>query len=348
MTIVVEKKRLSELRVSASSLCAIREDTFLAACKGSSGSDLLLLSVDASKVETHEIARVNGSRNFALNYLNGRVFIGVDNMLLGKEKGLWKTLIVSENSENVFWHVIASERGVLYAQEYGEPPSNVYTSRNGQEWEILVTVKDLDRTARHFHCVSYDSYRKMLIATLGDGNCVRISVLPDGDVKWKAVYKGPWQVLPIVVTKDLVVFGMDSGIADGGLVLWHPEKDQFQVLKLRWETGKNKPIQMSDLRLLENGIWLAALSSPRAIIASRDLARWCPILVEQHSTGVNYPMAISEGSKTVAFTTGERLLVMDKSSLDEMMCSGPFPIHEYKSFLQELVGVAYVLKRRLS
>lgn len=339
------QRQLTESSLRASSVCNMEKDNFLLVCKGE-GSALHLLAMDSLSLKSQEIACLEGSRNLIVNHINDVIFVGVDDRLMTNAKGSWKTVIQSENTNNIFWHICRSGKGTLYAQEYGEPPTSIHISKNLDKWENLVTAEEIDPKARHFHSICYDEYRRMLIATLGDGNQVRIAVLYDDDEDWTPIYKGAWQVLPIVVLRDLVVFGMDSGIASGGLVLWYPAKDRFEVIKLKWKTKKNRIIQMADLKLLSNGIWVATLGSSQAIIASRDLKNWYSFYVDETVSGFNHTMAIAEGKDKVAYVTGKKMLLTTKAFLEELVNGEKPVICPHRSMLQELIGVGHVIKRR--
>jgi len=337
----------SKLEIPASSVCCPKDDTFLVAHRGINTANIHLTALSGHpKIKTDLIASFEGSRNFLLKNIDRKIFIGVDNQLLLNEQGSWDLVVRSKNTSNVFWHMCKSSNEMLYVQEYGQPPTNIYMSGDGRLWEYLATSKDVDSTAKHFHSICYDPYRKMLIATFGDGNLVRIAVLMDNERKWRRVYGGAWQVLPIVVQENVIVFGMDSGITNGGLVLWYPDQDRFEVLHLRWLGRSVRFMQMSDLKLLSNRIWVAALGRPQALIASLDLENWYSIYVESLDAAFNHLMAICEGKEIVALTTGKGLVFITKRDLPKLIAESQVAIVENKGIRNKLMGVGSVLKKR--
>ena len=89
---------------------------------------------------------------------------------------------------NTNWHACDSPEGIV-VQEYGEPPTSLYMSRDGFSWIRILANVDVDPTSRHFHYVAYDPYRDLLYATLGDGNMVRAIAVRGAS--WRAIYRGP-------------------------------------------------------------------------------------------------------------------------------------------------------------
>ena len=62
--------------------------------------------------------------------------------------------------------------------------------------------KDIDLLSRHFHYIAFDEERRVLIATLGDGNIVRVAISADCRSSWRPLYKRPWQFVPVLVEED--------------------------------------------------------------------------------------------------------------------------------------------------
>ncbi len=56
----------------------------------------------------------------------------------------------------------------------------------------------------------------------------------DLEIDSEYLYKGPWQFVPIVVLKHMVVFGFDSGIARGGIGVFCPEHGRWSFIFLKW------------------------------------------------------------------------------------------------------------------
>jgi hypothetical protein len=55
----------------------------------------------------------------------------------------------------------------------------------------VITNWDVDPRSKHFHFIAFDGARRLLVATLGDGNLVRAAVSRDYGRTWKPVYRGP-------------------------------------------------------------------------------------------------------------------------------------------------------------
>jgi hypothetical protein len=92
---------------------------------------------------------------------------------------------------NIFWH--ATEAcNKLFVQEYGEDPTGIYVSEDLKSFRGVVTNRDIDPSSRHFHYITFDKEREILITTLGDGNIVRVAISTDCGSSWRPLYKGPW------------------------------------------------------------------------------------------------------------------------------------------------------------
>jgi hypothetical protein len=275
------------------------------------------------------------------------MLIGLDNkLLLGDESEPWHTVLESDKSSNFFWHMTTSKNGSVYIQEYGNAPTGLYTSADGEKWDLAATCNDIDKRARHFHDVVYDCYRDMLVATLGDKNYVRIASSDDGGRNWKPVYRGAWQVLPIAVLKDRLVFGMDSGISSGGIIVWTPYNGSLKISHLKWLKKDVGFMQMADLKLLSNGLWVAALGAPQTIIASSTLIDWCPVYSEGLCNKFNHSMAIAEGEDNVFFTTGKHVAYIKKSDLMKHVADCRYATKKHKAIVQRLRGIRHIIKSK--
>jgi hypothetical protein len=342
------ESRWEKINVPATSV-HIKRNSILATLKVQDTNRIDLLRFDPLEGQATEIASFEGSRGRLLTETMKKMFAGVNNKLLVCDKsGSWRTVLESKRPSNVFWHMVTSKDRMIYVQEYGEPPTGIYVSEDGEEWELLITAQDIDRKAIHFHDIAYDQYRNMLITTLGDGNYVKIAISIDGGKNWNPTYKGAWQLLPIAVTKDYIVFGMDSGFAKGGLVRWDPEDGSHEVLHLGWRGSKTNLMQMADLKLLSNGIWIAALGSPQAVIASINLFDWYPVYVQGFDGTFHHEMILSEGKSIVAFSTGESIVWMRKDELARRIGETEPTIHKHEAILERLIGVGYVAKRKIA
>jgi hypothetical protein len=102
---------------------------------------------------------------------------------------------------NWFWHAVEGN-GRIFVHEYGEAPTGIYVTEDLESFKEVSTNVDVDPWSRHFHYLAFDDSRSLLIATLGDGNIVRIAVSRDYGHAWKSFYKGPWQLVPILIDGD--------------------------------------------------------------------------------------------------------------------------------------------------
>jgi len=306
---------------------------------------LTLLSLDTSSGVIDELASFQGSRGFVLKAGGGRILVSINDKLYLIEDGACRLMLTATRPENVFWHLVENN-GVVFMHEYGESPTGIYVSEDLEHWRKLITNFDIDKSSRHFHYLAYDRCRNWLIATLGDGCLVRVITSPDLGNSWRPLYRGPWQFVPIVPLEDRIVLGMDSGIARGGVGVYFPE-GLWNFIFLKWVDGTVRFAQMSDLKLLSNGLWLVALGTPQAILASEDLKTWKLVYVESFDKAFNIHMMISEGTDKVVCSTGKSLLLLSKSELENSLKTQPVMV-EYKAHLDKLRGAAFVLKRRLS
>ncbi|RLC75034.1 MAG: hypothetical protein DRJ03_30905 [Chloroflexi bacterium] len=122
---------------------------------------------------------------------------------------------------------MTKSKDTIFIQEYGESPTGIHYSQDLDYWKLLVANLDIDRKSRHFHNVVWDSFDNRLIVTLGDGNLIRVAVY---NGKWYSLYRGAWQFVPIVVLKDRIVFGMDSGIVRGGIGIYYKEEKKWEFI----------------------------------------------------------------------------------------------------------------------
>lgn len=320
----------------------------LAMSKTANSGKISLLSFDLEKRKIVETMTFDGSDCFLLADDMEKVFAGIDNKLfLCDREGKWKIVLETKSPSNFFWHLVTTKSGSIYVQEYGEPPTGVYESVDGEKWELLVTAQKIDKKALHFHDIAYDPYRDMLIVTLGDRNYVKTAVSKDLGNSWIPIYKGAWQLLPIAVTKEYIVFGMDSGLARGGLVKWYPESEHYDVIHLDWRKNRSDLMQMADLKRLSNEVWMAALGKPQAIIASDNLNDWQTIFEQGFDSAFDYNMSLSEGENIVAFSTGKQIVWISKEDLGKLIKEDEPTIHRRYALLDRLTGIGYVMKRKI-
>jgi hypothetical protein len=230
--------------------------------------------------------------------------------------------------------------------EYGLGRTLIYASQDLTNWRKVVSNLDIDRHSKHFHNIVYDPYRDQIIATLGDGNYIRAAYSRDGGSSWRPLFRGTWQFVPVVPLKDKIVFGLDSGLANGGLGIYDPVKDNWEFTFLKWLGQDTRMIQMCDLKRLETGLWIAALGTPQAIVVSKDLKEWYPLHVECYNNEFNYWMSVSEGKTHVACSTGQNLIVFKKAELTGIRPNLRPVLANYGAYTCRLKGAGSVLKRK--
>lgn len=303
---------------------------------------LSYLDIDLGKVI--DLARFNGSIGFILG-IGDRYLVSVDNNLYLMEEHKGKLVLKASNPKNFFWHAIKAE-GRIFVHEYGEAPTGIYVSEDLEDWKRLITNMEIDRSSKHFHSIAYDAYRRWLITTLGDGCLTRAAYSEDLGNTWKPLYKGPWQFVPIEVLEDRIVFGMDSGIVRGGVGIYYPGEGRWDFIFLRWYDANVGFAQISELKLLDNGIWMAALGAPQAFLVSKDLKTWCVAHIEGFDPNFNYHVSIAEGKDIVIGSTGENLIIFDKKELTDLARNCTIAMASYKpTLIERLKGYGFSIKR---
>jgi hypothetical protein len=297
------------------------------------------------KAEKKEIVLPNGSNGFILDASKDRLLLSIDNNLFLIKDGNQKIVLKSKTSENFFWHVAKAENKV-FIQEYGEAPTCIFTSEDFENWRSLIMNTDLDKHSKHFHNITYDPYRKWLITTLGDGNLIRVAFSEDYGDSWRSLYKGPWQFVPAIPLKDKIVFGMDSGIAKGGLGIYYPDEDGWEFIFLRWNDGRIQHAQFCDLKFLDKGLWIASLGTPQAIVASKDLRTWYPLFLESFDKEFNHNMLLSVDKSIITCSTGKTLLVFDENEIENAFTLKPVMV-EYKAYWDKLKGYGFLIKHSI-
>lgn len=302
----MRKLRLNALSVS------IAGDELIALIKRD--GSLTMSSIDIDSGRSIDLAKFNGSTGFILG-VEDRYLVAVDGSLYLAEERKSKPVLKASNPKNFFWHATRAKDRV-FVHEYGETPTGIFVSEDLENWKKLVMNTDLDKNSRHFHYIKYDPYRGWLIATLGDGCVIRVVYSEDFGNTWRPLYRGPWQFVPVEVLEDGIVFGMDSGIAMGGVGIYNPENNRWGFTFLRWQDGEVRLAQMCDLRRLDS-IWMAALGMPQAVIISENLKTWYAAYIEGFDERFNHTMSIAEGKDFIACSTGESLLIFEKGELAE-------------------------------
>ncbi len=304
--------------------------------------DLFLTSFSMDLEVEDEIAAFNGSRGFILDASKDSYLLSIDNRLIMVSYGKSKQVLRTHYPSNFFWH--ATRVGnAIYVQEYGESPTGIYMSEDLENWRRIVLNIDLDRRSKHFHYIEYDPYRKWLIATLGDGNLVRVVYSEDHGETWRPLYRGPWQFVPLVPLRDKIVFGMDSGIARGGVGIYYPAKDRWNFRFFKWRGAKYA--QMADLKALGD-LWVAAFGTPQAVAVSKDLVRWHPIHVESYDENFDHNVSIATEEGIVVYSIKKTINVIKADYIEKFLEEEPATTN-YGSYTDMLVGFGFVLKRRM-
>jgi hypothetical protein len=252
----------------------------------------------------------------------------------------------TKRPENVFWHAVEA-KGKVFVQEYGESPTGIYASKDLTNWERCTTNDALDAHSRHFHCISYNPTSDWLLATLGDGRLTRVVFSKDLGKSWGPLLKGPWQLLPIAPTDDEIVFGIDAAISRGGVGVYYFKEDKWDFILSKWIGHDVKRSQMCDLACVRKDLWVAALGTPQAIVVSKDLVAWHPLLVESFDEEFSHVMSLYVERDAVVCSTGRTVLVFSEDDLERALASEPVMIG-YKSYREKLMGYGFSLKHRVA
>ena len=148
---------------------------------------------------------------------------------------------------NWFWHGTEG-CGRVFVHEYGEPPTGIYVSENLKRFRRVSTNNVIDPLSKHFHYIAFDKRRELLVATLGDGNVVRVAASGNCGNTWRPLYKGPWQFVPVLVERDRWIFGFDSGIARSGIGVYDAERSEWSFTFLK--AGKHRYAQFTSITKL--------------------------------------------------------------------------------------------------
>ena len=306
----------------------------------------LFLLPDLRFDELVKLADFRGKRNALLQMTNCATFLGLDNrLMISEDLKTWKNVLETENQGNMFWHMTEARDGTLFVQEYGNLLTGIYRSTDGGEtWKQIVNSKEIDKSARHFHSIAYDQYRDLLIVTLGDGNLVKIAISDNYGDNWKPLYTSAYQCLPIVVLKDCVVFGMDSGISRG-IIIWDPSENKWQSIHLKYAvklSAKDK-MQSSDLKLLSSGKWIMSTGGG-SLLFSCDLRNWSMLHLGEKEQFESH-MISNEKDGFVAAAMGDVVVIIDSKALDTTFQHAD--LKQYHAFYVKMKGLVYIVKRRI-
>lgn len=327
------------LDLKAQAITVDRREGVLAVVEGDDA--MKLVRVKVPKLIIEELYSFSGRGCSLLAKALDTYLINIDNVLFVTRDLVDVKRALEVNAGNDLWHVCETPRGVV-VQEYGRPPTSLWTSSDGHYWSRLLTNLEVDPKSKHFHSIAYDTYRDVVYATLGDGNPVRAVVIYDRN--FKHLYRGPWQFVPIAALKHMVVFGFDSGIAKGGVGIFYPEYEKCSFIFLKWANESVKACQMCDLIQLDDGTWLSALGSPQAIVASKDLKQWHLIYAEGFERRFNRHMCIREYGSKVVCCTGRKLLFIDKAEIEDKLRGEPI-VTSYRGFIDKVRGAIFMAKR---
>jgi hypothetical protein len=311
------------------------------------GAKLALTTFSEDFSEMKELVAFIGNKGHILTADNNQILLSIDNNLILVKDNECKTVLKAQRAENIFWHACKFHETVM-VHEYGLAPTSIYASGDLLNWKEVVSNLDIDRHSNHFHYLVYDPYRDQLIATLGDGNYIRAICSDDGGLRWKPLYRGAWQFLPIVPLRDKIVFGMDSGLTDGGVGIYDPIKDYWKFTFFKWVGKDVKLAQMCDLKRLDTGLWLAALGTPQALVLSEDLKKWYPLHMAGFEKRFNLYMKIADGKNRVVCCAGPNLLVIEKEELAEIASNMRPVLVNHEAYTSRLIGALLVLKRKLA
>jgi hypothetical protein len=277
---------------------------------------------------------------------SNEILLSVDDNLVLFRDNSCRIVLKAYEEKNVFWHA-CKFRNVVVVQEYSaESPSSIYVSEDLLSWREVVSNLDADQYSKHFHYIANDPYRNQLLATLGDGNYIRVIYSDSQGLSWMPLLKGPWQMLPIVPLRDKIVFGMDSGIVSGGLGIYDPVKDNWKFNFLKWGRKDSRLVQINDLIKLENGSWVAALGAPQAIVISEDLREWYPLHIESCSEEFNINMGIAETPSHLVCCTGKHLLLFEKKELAPIISEEKPILVSNGAYKSRLKGALFNLSKR--
>jgi hypothetical protein len=331
------------------------ELTALGAAKKDGGTILILLrnertlSFVTSSSDFHKLEKlfdIAGTRGHILFVEADRTLLSVDdNLILFTDVG-YEIVLRAHRPENYFWHACYSN-GTVFVQEYGLCPTSIYASTNLSDWKEVISNLDVDPYSKHFHNIVFDPYQNQLIATLGDGNFVRVITSVDNGNSWIPLFRGAWQFLPIVPLENKVVFGMDSALTRGGLGFYDYTRNRWMFLFLRWLTEEVKLAQFYDLKRLSNGLWIATLGNPKIAVISEDLQNWSTVYIQAVTAPNSEPITICEFGKTVVLCTAQKLLVYELDELKDLItCTVPV-MEKYSAYSERFRGALWKSYHRL-
>jgi len=241
---------------------------------------------------------------------------------------------------NWFWHGTEG-CGRVFVHEYGEPLTGIYVSENLKRFRRVSTNNAIDPLSRHFHYIAFDRGRELLVATLGDGNVVRVATSGNCGSTWRPLYKGPWQFVPVLIERDRWIFGFDSGIARGGMGVYQPDEGRWSFTFLK---SAYRFAQFASLAKLD-GYYIGGLGLPTAVIVSKDLRCWYRLYLGD-AVSCNHHVEVAVQGDRVVAATGSELLVFTIKDVVEAFAGEPF-LRPYGAYLDRARDALFLNKRRL-
>lgn len=306
---------------------------------------LLLLTKNLELETMKELSRFQGSVGFILRAKRDDYLVSIDNRIYRTKGEAQSVILEAKKPQNFFWHAVEA-KGRVFVQEYGESPTGIYASEDLAHWERLVSNDALDARSRHFHHISYNPTGDWLLATLGDGALTRVAFSRDLGKTWKPLFRGPWQFVPAVPIDEGMVFGMDSWLARGGVGVYYFKEDRWEFVFSKWIDRKVRYAQMSDLKRIRKDLWVAALGDPQAVIVTKDLRTWHPLVIESLDGAFSHAMSLDVERDIVVCSTGRSVLLFNEEDLEKALASEPV-MTEYNPFWDKFVGYGFTLKHRI-
>lgn len=307
-----------------------------------------LLLLDRENLKDFSVlAEFNEGKNALLQSFRNVTFLGIDNkLLMSQNLRTWQTVLESDCANNFFWHMTKKTEDVLFAQEYGINSVIYRSTDSGESWQKIVTCRDIDQRAVHFHSIAYDQYRNLLLATLGDSNPIKIVKSDDLGETWKPVYSGAFQCLPIAVSKDYVAFGMDSAISSG-IIVWKPKENRIDSIHLKFDKklGVKDWLQASDLKLVGDDTWLMS-TGKGSLLFSNDLREWDILHLGNKEEDFNSHNISDARNGLLSVAMGNELVIVKLDDLRvDFQKKG---VRHWHAFLPRIIGFGYVAKRKIS
>jgi hypothetical protein len=209
-----------------------------------------------------------------------------------------------------------------------------------ENFRRVVTNMDLDPWSRHFHYVAFDERRNALVVTLGDGNLTRVAMSLDYGRSWRAVYRGPWQFVPVLIEEDKWLFGFDSSIAKGGVAIYYPDSGKWKFVFLKLKSCPYA--QFVELKKFRD-LYIAALGYPSAVIVSNSIDSW-HVLYSNIGNRYDFYTTLDILGNNIYASVGGKLLTFDNDRIRQSSTEVP-DLVRYRGYVDRLKGTFFTLKR---